>query len=106
MVGILSGYFSLALSAPSSLERLLTVHKGIGAKHVNVADMRNALIPLPPMNEQHRIVAKVAELMAVCDRLEAQLSTAQTERGRLLESLLHEALADHGLRDAREMVTD
>jgi type I restriction enzyme, S subunit len=44
---ILPRYFSLALSEPSSLARLLELHKGIGAKHVNVADMRRALIPLP-----------------------------------------------------------
>jgi len=49
-------------------------------------------IPLPPLAEQHRIVAKVDELMALCDRLEAALSTADTTRARLLESLIHEAL--------------
>ena len=49
-------------------------------------------VPIPPIAEQHRIVAKVGELMGLCDRLEAQLSTAQTERGRLLEAILHEAL--------------
>lgn len=68
------------------------LHKGIGAKHVNVADMRKALVPLPPTAEQHRIVAKVDELMALCDKLEAQLKTAQTETSRLLESVLHNAL--------------
>jgi type I restriction enzyme S subunit len=47
---------------------------------------------LPPLAEQHRIVAKVDELMAICDRFEAQLSTAQNERSRLLEALLHDAL--------------
>ncbi len=50
-------------------------------------------IPLPPLAEQHRIVAKVDELMALCDRLEAQLTAAQKESSRLLEALLHEALA-------------
>ena len=40
-----------------------------------------------------RIVAKVDELMAICDRLESQLTTAQTESRRLLEAVLHEALA-------------
>lgn len=50
-------------------------------------------IPLPPLAEQHRIVAKVDELMGLCDRLETQLSTTQTNSRRLLESLLHEAIA-------------
>jgi hypothetical protein len=40
--------------------------------------------------------------MAVCDKLEAQLATAQTETGRLLESVLHHALNDDSL--AEELV--
>ena len=51
-------------------------------------------IPLPPLAEQHRIVAKVDELMALCDELEAHLTTAATTRARLLDAALHEAL--HG----------
>jgi type I restriction enzyme S subunit len=50
-------------------------------------------IALPPLAEQHRIVAKVDELMAVCDQLEAQLTTTQTDSRRLLEAVLHDALA-------------
>jgi hypothetical protein len=49
-------------------------------------------IPLPPLAEQHRIVAKVDALMALCDRLEAALTTADTTRARLLDALLHKAL--------------
>jgi type I restriction enzyme S subunit len=50
-------------------------------------------IPLPRLAEQHRIVAKVDELIGVCDRLELQLTRAQIETCRLLEAVLHEALA-------------
>ena len=53
-------------------------------------------IPLPPLAEQHRIVAKVDELMALCDELEAQLTSAATTRARLLEATLHEALNGTG----------
>jgi type I restriction enzyme S subunit len=49
-------------------------------------------IPLPPLSEQHRIVAKVDELMALCDQLEQQLNQADQQRRRLLEALLAEAL--------------
>jgi type I restriction enzyme S subunit len=56
-------------------------------------DVQDFVFAFPPLAEQRRIVAKVDELMAVCDRLEAQLTTAQTESRRLLEAVLHEALA-------------
>jgi type I restriction enzyme, S subunit len=55
-------------------------------------DVNEFVFALPPLAEQHRIVAKVDELMALCDRLETQLTTTQTESRRLLEAVLHEAL--------------
>ena len=48
--------------------------------------------PLPPFAEQQRIVAKVDELMPLCDRLETSLATVATTRLLLLDSLLAEAL--------------
>ncbi|WP_293682083.1 restriction endonuclease subunit S [uncultured Phenylobacterium sp.] len=57
-------------------------------------------VGLPPVAEQHRIVAKVDELMALCDRLEASLAAAAATRRRLLDTLLAEALAP---AEAREM---
>ena len=59
---------------------------------LNVGLIEKLPVPLPPLAEQHRIVAKVDALMALCDRLEAALATADTTRQRLLEALLHETL--------------
>jgi type I restriction enzyme S subunit len=59
---------------------------------INMTQLRGCPMPLPPLAEQHRIVAKVDELMALCDRLEASLSTAAETRRRLLDALLAEAL--------------
>jgi type I restriction enzyme S subunit len=86
-------FFRLTLSAPGFLSHLLSLHKGIGAKHVNVGDMRRALIPLPPLAEQKRIVAKVDELMALCDELETHLTEKATTRRQLLKATLAEALS-------------
>jgi type I restriction enzyme S subunit len=49
-------------------------------------------IPIPPLSEQRRIVAKVDALMALCNRLEASLSATAATR-RLLDALLAEVLA-------------
>jgi type I restriction enzyme S subunit len=67
--------------------------QGIGNKNLVLRLINQFSIPLPPLAEQQRIVAKVDELMALCDRLEAQLAAARTESRRLLEAVLHEALA-------------
>lgn len=50
-------------------------------------------VPIPPLAEQRRIVAKVVELMVLCDQLETQLTTTEADSRRLLEAVLHEALA-------------
>jgi type I restriction enzyme S subunit len=62
-------------------------------KNVSRDVILNLPFPLPPLAEQHRIVAKVDALMALCDRLEAGLAHAADTRRRLLDALLAEALA-------------
>ena len=66
---------------------------GVGIPHFTGVALSKLVFPLPPIKEQRRIVAKVEELMALCDRLEAQLTTTQTESRRLLEAVLHEAIS-------------
>jgi len=45
--------------------------------------------PLPPLAEQHRIVAKVDELMALCDCLDAQQADAKSAHAQMVEALLN-----------------
>ena len=65
---------------------------GTAQPKMNQAKMNSIPVALPPLAEQHRIVAKVDGLLALCDRLKASLGSADTTRHRLLESLLQDAL--------------
>lgn len=71
---------------------LLDFAPATAQKNINLEILSSVLIPLPPLVEQHRIVAKVDELMALCDQLESSLLTADDTRRRLLDALLAEAL--------------
>ena len=65
-------------------------------KNINLGILVELLIPLPPLTEQHRIVAKVDELMALYDGLETSLTTGDDTRCRLLGAVLAEALERGG----------
>jgi type I restriction enzyme S subunit len=88
-------FIALSLNAGEAQAAIEAAKSGMAVMQMNIsqAKLRAVPIPLPPLAEQRRIVAKVDELMALCDQLEASLAAAATDRARLLESLLHEALA-------------
>ncbi len=92
-------YVRLAIDAPFCQSWMAGETKGVALQGVNVGDFRRMPIPLPPLAEQHRIVAKVDVLMALCDRLEASLTATAATRRRLLDALLAEALAPAGERE-------
>jgi type I restriction enzyme, S subunit len=50
-------------------------------------------IVFPPLPEQQRIVAKLDELMAHCDRLEARLTRAREKSAHLAASVVHHLIA-------------
>jgi len=51
------------------------------------------LIPIPPLAEQHRIVAKVDELMALCDQLKTRLAAANQLQQKLADVVVEQAVA-------------
>ena len=85
-------YLAELFRSPFAQDQFNEPQRGI-KNSFRLTDVTQLVVPLPPLAEQHRIVAKVDELMGVCDQLEAQLVTTQTDTHRLLEAVLHEALA-------------
>jgi type I restriction enzyme S subunit len=87
-----SRFFFFTLMSPIFQEAVLTNSTGTAVKGIKAAKLKRIRVPLPPLAEQQRIVSKVDELMAVCDRLEEQLTVAQTDSRGLLEAVLHDAI--------------
>ena len=86
-------FIVLFLKSPYFIETGIPKMTGTaGQKRVPAEYFAHSPFPLPPFDEQRRIVAKVDELMGLCDRLEARLATGDDTRRHLLDALLYEAL--------------
>ena len=66
--------------------------QGQGQPNLNTDIIKTTWFALPPLPEQHRIVAKVDELMTLCDTLKANLQNAQSTQLSLTDSLVELAL--------------
>jgi len=69
--------------------------KAIGGAQpfVSLSFLRSLVIALPPVVEQHRIVAKVDELIALCDALKSRIQQAQTIQVQLADAIVEQAVA-------------
>ena len=86
-------FLLLALTEPHLLERAAEKAIGSTVKHLRVGDVENLVVPVPPLEEQLRIVQKVDELMALCDQLKERLNQASETRCNLAEALVEQAIS-------------
>ena len=61
-----------------------------GQDNISVTKCKFIPVPIPPIAEQRRIVAKVDELMKLVDALETQLAASRTTAANLLAALVAE----------------
>lgn len=81
---------NIFLKSSNIVDFLLSTSTGTANQaNVGVAAIRNLPIPLPPLAEQKRIVAKVDELMQMCDRLEESLRQTQQRAEALAASAIN-----------------
>ena len=62
-----------------------------GQKRVPVDYFMNAILSLPPLNEQKAIVERVDKLMTMIDKLEKQVTERKEQSEMLMQSVLKEA---------------
>jgi type I restriction enzyme S subunit len=78
----------IAEALQARLRELQGVKAYTTVDHLSGGQISNSVIAFPPVVEQHRIVAKVDELMALCDQLETQHSNAAEAHEKLVSHLL------------------
>lgn len=59
--------------------------------NLRLRDVTDIIFPLPPLEEQKRIVEKVDQLMVYCDSLEQEISKSKEQTEQLMQSVLKEA---------------
>ena len=66
-------YFSMLFETTFVKEQMYDNSKGTTVDTITIEKLRKYLVPLPPLAEQHRIVAKIEELFSKLDQIEKSL---------------------------------
>ena len=104
--GLSPFFYAIALNAGITSMAIEEAKSGMAVMQMNITQnkLRSVPVPLPPLAEQHRIVAMVNELMAICDQLESQIIATEQDSRSFLESVLAAALAPDGEFEAEALV--
>ena len=89
--GIFNRYLLVLLKATKSN----FIGQGAGGAQPNISREKiiSTIVAMPPTAEQHRIVAKVDELMALCDHLKSRITDASRLQQKLADVLVEQAVA-------------
>jgi|TARA_Y100000310_G_scaffold300484_1_gene336185 type I restriction enzyme S subunit len=71
-------------------EQLTHLATGMTATGIKSAKLKEIPVPIPPLAEQHRIVAKVDRLMALCDTLKSRLNEIQATQVQLADAVVEQ----------------
>jgi type I restriction enzyme S subunit len=84
LINVKYGYSFLSTKIRENLQ----ISSGSAIPNLSTEQINNIIFPLPPLAEQHRIVAKLDEIMALCDELEEQKKKKYETHTALNESVL------------------
>ncbi|MEI8599922.1 restriction endonuclease subunit S [Shewanella sp. PP-Sp27a-2] len=85
-----SQFLAIMLRSPYLQEQMRVRSKQSAQANLFLGAIGNLVTIIPPLEEQHRIVAKVDELMALCDQLKARLADAQTTQLHLTDAIVEQ----------------
>ena len=84
---ISSYYLEVAINSPFITKQAAHWTTGGAAPRINMSTVRGYPIPIPPLAEQKRIVAKVDGLMALCEQLKSRLADAAETQRHLADAI-------------------
>lgn len=85
-------YLRYFLKTPSFIEYANSSTHGMSLPRLGTDKAIASVILLPPVNEQHLIVAKLDSLMSICEQLKANLQQSQENQVQLTDALIDQAL--------------
>ena len=85
---------------------LISKSKGVAVQNISAKEIESCFIPLPPLPEQHRIVAKIEELLTQLDAGITALKQAQAQLKRYRQSVLKAAVEGELTKAWREAHQD
>jgi type I restriction enzyme S subunit len=90
--GLDKKFFLLALRSAQSQSQFREKTKQLAQPKLALHRIADAIVPIPPLEEQKRIVAKIDQLMKLCDGLESKLNQAQQHSEKLMEATVRQVL--------------
>lgn len=95
----------VCLAVNSRLDVLIgDAHGGVGLQHFTKDKLERLPLAIPPLQEQHRIVERVNELMSLCDELEGQQAACGKARAALTAATLHRVTEAQAAEDVRAAI--
>ncbi|MFB6343067.1 restriction endonuclease subunit S [Saccharicrinis sp. FJH62] len=85
-------FIFLYLTSPFAKQQLFRFDNGSAQPNLSANSVLNYYFPLPPLSEQHRIVTKVDELMALCDQLKERIVASQEIKVKLADAVVERAV--------------
>jgi type I restriction enzyme S subunit len=86
-------YLLTTIETESAQHLMTGKARGVAIKHLSITDFARMSVPIPPLAEQHQIVAEVEARTTAIDHLEAELDCQITRSNRLRQSILAKAFA-------------
>lgn len=86
-------YLKILIAAPFVKAQSTAGTEGVGNKNLVLRKIQDFLLAIPPLAEQHRIVARVDELTAMCDLLKDRLGEVTHLQQKLADVIVEQSVA-------------